>query len=76
MIPEGWACTHAEKYELADPDSFSVLYPAYIRGLAYLQMHEGRLAAAEFEKCSLIRVWWEQLSLERCHACSWPGRRE
>jgi hypothetical protein len=50
MIPEGWACTHAEKYELADPDSFSVLYPAYIRGLAYLQMHEGRLAAAEFEK--------------------------
>jgi hypothetical protein len=50
MIPEGWACTHAEKYELADPDSFSVLYPAHIRGLAYLQMHEGRLAAAEFEK--------------------------
>jgi tetratricopeptide (TPR) repeat protein len=39
-----------EKYELADADSFSVLYPAYIRGLAYLQMHEGRLAAAEFEK--------------------------
>jgi hypothetical protein len=39
-----------EKYELADPDSFSVLYPAYIRGLAYLQMHEGRLAAAEFKK--------------------------
>ena len=39
-----------EKYELADPDSFSVLYPAYIRGLAYLQLREGRLAAAEFEK--------------------------
>ena len=39
-----------EKYELADNDSFSVLYPAYIRGLAYLQMREGRLAAAEFEK--------------------------
>ncbi len=39
-----------EKYELADPDSFSVLYPAYIRGLAYLQMHEGRPAAAEFKK--------------------------
>ena len=35
---------------MADPDSFSVLYPAYIRGVAYLQMHEGRLAAAEFEK--------------------------
>ena len=27
-----------------------MLYPAYIRGVAYLQMHEGRLAAAEFEK--------------------------
>jgi eukaryotic-like serine/threonine-protein kinase len=39
-----------EKYELADQDSFSVLYPAYIRGLAYLQMHAGRLAATEFEK--------------------------
>jgi hypothetical protein len=26
------------------------VYPAYIRGLAYLQMHEGRLAAAEFAK--------------------------
>ena len=39
-----------EKYELADPDSFSVLYPAYIRGLAHLQLREGRLAAAEFEK--------------------------
>jgi Tfp pilus assembly protein PilF len=39
-----------EKYELADQASFSVLYPAYIRGLAYLQMHEGRLAAAEFKK--------------------------
>ena len=24
--------------------------PAYIRGLAYLQIHEGRLAAAEFKK--------------------------
>ena len=39
-----------EKYQLADQDSFSGLYPAYIRGLAYLQMHDGRLAAAEFEK--------------------------
>ena len=27
-----------------------MVYPAYIRGLAYLQMHEGRLAAAEFTK--------------------------
>jgi len=44
------ALRRTEKYELADPDSFSVLYPAYIRGLAYLQMHEGRLAAAEFKK--------------------------
>jgi hypothetical protein len=30
-----------EKYELADPGSFSVLYLAYIRGLAYLQLREG-----------------------------------
>jgi eukaryotic-like serine/threonine-protein kinase len=39
------------KYDLADPTlSFNSLYPAYIRGLAYLQMHEGRLASAEFQK--------------------------
>jgi serine/threonine protein kinase len=40
----------AVKYELAKPSSFNSLYPAYIRGLAYLQMGEGRLAAAEFQK--------------------------
>jgi Tfp pilus assembly protein PilF len=38
------------KYDLAYPASFNGLYPAYIRGLAYLQMGEGRLAAAEFQK--------------------------
>jgi tetratricopeptide (TPR) repeat protein len=38
------------KYDLAYPGSFSNLYPAYIRGLAYMQMGEGRLAAAEFQK--------------------------
>ena len=38
------------KYDLANPDGFSNLYPAYIRGLAYLQMGEGREAAAEFQK--------------------------
>jgi serine/threonine protein kinase len=38
------------KYDLAFADGFNSLYPAYIRGLAYLQMGEGRLAAAEFEK--------------------------
>ena len=38
------------KYDLAYPGSFNSLYPAYIRGLAYLHMGEGRLAAAEFQK--------------------------
>ena len=38
------------KYDLAYPASFNGLYPAYIRGLAYLHMGEGRLAAAEFQK--------------------------
>jgi serine/threonine protein kinase len=38
------------KYDLALADGFNDLYPAYIRGLAYLQMHEGRSAAAEFQK--------------------------
>jgi tetratricopeptide (TPR) repeat protein len=40
----------AKKYELANPDPFNSLYPAYIRGLAYLQMSNGRSAAAEFQK--------------------------
>jgi hypothetical protein len=38
------------KYDLALADGFNDLYPAYIRGLAYLQMREGRPAAAEFQK--------------------------
>jgi serine/threonine protein kinase len=38
------------KYDLAYPVSFNGLYPAYVRGVAYLQMSEGRLAAAEFQK--------------------------
>jgi hypothetical protein len=40
----------ALKYELSYPPSFNSLYPAYVRGQAYLQMGEGRLAAAEFQK--------------------------
>ena len=40
----------ALKYDLAYPDSFQSLYPAYIRGLAYLQIGEGQQAAAEFQK--------------------------
>jgi len=38
------------KYELSFNWSFNGLYPAYIRGLAYLQLGEGRSAAAEFQK--------------------------
>jgi len=37
-------------YDLAFSDSFSYVYPAYLRGLAYLQLKEGNLAAAEFRK--------------------------
>jgi tetratricopeptide (TPR) repeat protein len=40
----------AVQYDLAYPSSFNDLYPAYLRGLAYLQMSEGRQAAAEFQK--------------------------
>jgi serine/threonine protein kinase/DNA-binding winged helix-turn-helix (wHTH) protein/Tfp pilus assembly protein PilF len=38
------------KYDLAYPDAFQSLYPAYIRGIAYLQLGDGRSAAAEFQK--------------------------
>jgi hypothetical protein len=37
-------------YDLADTDSFDYLYPAYIRGLAYLESGDGRSAAGEFQK--------------------------
>jgi len=40
----------SRKYELSFNFSFNSLYPAYIRGLAYLQLGEGRLAATEFQK--------------------------
>jgi DNA-binding winged helix-turn-helix (wHTH) protein/tetratricopeptide (TPR) repeat protein/tRNA A-37 threonylcarbamoyl transferase component Bud32 len=38
------------QYELAITESFYYLYPAYIRGLAYLELGDGRSAAAEFQK--------------------------
>ena len=37
-------------YDLADTHSFDYLYPAYIRGLAYLDLGDGRSAAGEFQK--------------------------
>jgi tetratricopeptide (TPR) repeat protein len=40
----------ALKYDTAYPPSFNSLYPAYIRGQAYLQMGEGRSASVEFQK--------------------------
>jgi DNA-binding winged helix-turn-helix (wHTH) protein/tetratricopeptide (TPR) repeat protein len=40
-----------EPYELADVSMPpNALYPAYVRGLAYLQLGQGRQAAAEFQK--------------------------
>ena len=37
-------------YELANTKSFDYVYPAYIRGLAYLESGDGRSAAGEFQK--------------------------
>jgi eukaryotic-like serine/threonine-protein kinase len=38
------------RYDLAWTDSFDFVYPAYIRGLAYLELGDGRAAAAQFQK--------------------------
>ena len=38
------------QYDLATTDSFDRLYPAYIRGLAYLESGDGRSAVGEFQK--------------------------
>jgi serine/threonine protein kinase/tetratricopeptide (TPR) repeat protein len=37
-------------HELSYADGFNSLWPAYVRGLAYLQLREGTLAAVEFQK--------------------------
>jgi hypothetical protein len=39
-----------EPYDLAFNDVFNYGYPAYLRGLAYLQLKQGRLAAVQFQK--------------------------
>jgi len=38
------------QYDLAFTQSFDYLYPSYIRGLAYLELGDGRSAAGEFQK--------------------------
>jgi hypothetical protein len=38
------------KYDLAFTGSFESVYPAYIRGLAYLDLGDSRSAAAQFQK--------------------------
>jgi DNA-binding winged helix-turn-helix (wHTH) protein len=38
------------QYDLAYNLSFDFLYPAYIRGLAYMELADGHSAAAEFQK--------------------------
>jgi tetratricopeptide (TPR) repeat protein len=45
----------ASSYELGEPPTsfygfFGVLYPVYVRGEAYLALHQGAQAAAEFQK--------------------------
>lgn len=40
----------AAPYELGNPSPFGNLYPVYVRGQAYLLAHDGRAAAAEFQK--------------------------
>jgi tetratricopeptide (TPR) repeat protein len=45
----------SSRYELGEPQScffgfFGVMYPVYVRGEAYLALHQGAQAAAEFQK--------------------------
>ena len=41
----------ASTIELGEPTQFTIfLCPAYLRGEAYLMLHDGNLAAAEFQK--------------------------
>ena len=47
----------ALKYELSFNNDLVTLYPAYIRGLAYLQMGDGLRAALEFQKLLVGPGW-------------------
>jgi Flp pilus assembly protein TadD len=51
-------------YELGSPGTFNALYPIYVRGEAYLSLHQGSQAAAEFQKILDHRgiVWNEPIS--------------
>jgi outer membrane protein assembly factor BamD (BamD/ComL family) len=40
----------ATRYDLVYTQSFNSLYPAYLRGIAYIQTGDGLLAASEFQK--------------------------
>ena len=45
----------ASPYEMGEPQScfygfFGAMYPVYVRGMAYLALHQGAQAAAEFQK--------------------------
>jgi tetratricopeptide (TPR) repeat protein len=42
----------AAPYELGLPDQFQLgtMYPVYVRGLAYLSVHDGTAAAAQFQR--------------------------
>lgn len=42
----------AAPYELGEPEQFQLgtMYPAYVRGLAYLAAHNGTAAAAQFQR--------------------------
>jgi serine/threonine protein kinase len=48
-------------YDFAETSSFDSLYPAYIRGLAYLQAGQGQRAATEFQKLldhrGIVKNW-------------------
>jgi hypothetical protein len=39
-----------KKYDLSYANAFNGVYPAYLRGMAYLQLGQGRLAAVEFQE--------------------------
>jgi tetratricopeptide (TPR) repeat protein len=51
----------AAPYKLAKTDAFDELYPVYTRGLAYLQLRQGKEAAVEFQKLldhrGIVWVW-------------------
>ena len=64
----------AAPYDLGEAEPLPSLFPAFLRGEAYLQLHDGKSAAAEFQKV-LDHQWYRASFPPRRPGAPRPGAR-